>query len=136
MKKTYTSNVPAVPGPLQTRSQYLKKCIVFISIGENREKHAKNYYYKHKGSYMFEQKKGSYISHYPLLDSSLRTSSKLSMPLYSIPVTIPSGFDNVTRAMPLSITTWSEPLIHYQYKNISLKTLHSCLVSAGKWTHR
>lgn len=44
---------------------------------------------------------------YPLLDSSFKTSSKLSMPLYSIPVTIPSGFDKVTLSMPLSITTYT-----------------------------
>lgn len=44
---------------------------------------------------------------YPLLDSSLRTSSKLAMSLYRMPVTIPAGFDKVTCRIPLSITTYT-----------------------------
>lgn len=55
---------------------------------------------------------------YPLWISSLSSTwSKLSMPLYCIPVTIPPGFDSVTWSIPLSITTciypkwkvWSKP---------------------------
>lgn len=47
----------------------------------------------------------THIHIYPLLDSSFKTSSTLSMLLYCIPVTIPPGFDKVTFSMPFSITT-------------------------------
>lgn len=42
---------------------------------------------------------------YPLLNSPFSSSSKLSTPLYCIPVTLPSGFDKVTWRIPLSRTT-------------------------------
>lgn len=51
------------------------------------------------------------ILNYPLLDSSLRISSKLSIPLKLIPVMIPPGLDKVTWSIPLSITTCSKSTI-------------------------
>jgi len=62
----------------------------------------------------------NYEKNYPLLVSLLRTSSKLSTPLYRIPVTIPSGFDNVTWTMPLSITTCTCQVVKWQHSNFNL----------------
>ena len=69
---------------------------------------------------------------YPLSDSSLRTSSKLSMPLYFIPVTIPSGFDSVTCSMPLSITTCKNYMSH-QYPNCCIKERINMVYMACYW---
>lgn len=60
---------------------------------------------------------------YPLF-VSLLGSSKLSIPLYCIAVTIPWGEDKVTLTRPLSITTWKIIDMYYE------KMLHK--VSA-KW---
>lgn len=108
-QKAYLWKFPGFPGSFQTTSKYLQ----ILWLGQLN---LISYNFYTKLDYVnaqlliwlfFIYEVGTY----PLSCPSFSASSMLSIPLYDIPRTYPSGLDKVTETNPLPTTNWKKQSI-------------------------